>query len=66
MGESYDIVIKSKPGITGMWQANGRSDVGFAERCKLDVYYYDNWSIWLDIIIIVKTIKVVLRRDGAV
>lgn len=66
MGKYYETVIKSKPGITGMWQANGRSDVGFVERCKLDEYYYDNWSIWLDMIIIVKTIKVVLKKEGAV
>lgn len=66
MGKYYETVIKSKPGITGMWQANGRSDVGFIERCKLDEYYYDNWSIWLDMIIIVKTIKAVLKKEGAV
>ena len=65
MGEYYDTIIKSKPGITGMWQANGRSEVGFQDRCKLDEYYYDNWSIWLDVIIIVKTIKAVLGRKGA-
>lgn len=66
MGQYYETVIKSKPGITGMWQANGRSDVGFTDRCKLDEYYYDNWSIWLDMIIIVKTIKAVLKKEGAV
>ena len=65
MGDYYETIIKSKPGITGMWQANGRSEVGFEERCKLDVYYYDNWSIWLDVIIIIKTIKAVLERKGA-
>ncbi len=65
MGEAYETIIKSKPGITGMWQANGRSEVGFEDRCKLDVYYYDNWSIWLDVIIVVKTIKAVLARKGA-
>lgn len=66
MGKHYETIVKSKPGLTGMWQANGRSDVKFPERCKLDVYYYDNWSIWLDVIIIVKTIKAVLKKDGAV
>lgn len=66
MGNDYKTIIKSKPGITGMWQANGRSDIGFHERCKLDVYYYDNWSLKLDIIIIIKTIKAVLKHDGAV
>ena len=66
MGKDYETIVKSKPGITGMWQANGRSDIGFADRCKLDVYYYDNWSLKLDIIIIIKTIKAVLKHDGAV
>ena len=62
----YDSIIKCKPGITGMWQANGRSDVGFEERCKLDDYYYRNWSIGLDMIIIYKTIKAVLYGKGAI
>ncbi|MEE0778843.1 MAG: exopolysaccharide biosynthesis polyprenyl glycosylphosphotransferase [Massilimicrobiota sp.] len=61
----YHSIIKCKPGITGMWQANGRSDVGFIDRCKLDDYYYKNWSIGLDIIIIYKTIKSVIYGKGA-
>ena len=61
----YESIIKCKPGITGMWQANGRSDVGFIERCKFDDYYYKNWSISLDMIIIYKTIKSVLYGKGA-
>lgn len=65
MGIYYDSIIQCKPGITGMWQANGRSDVGFAERCKLDDYYFRNWTIWLDMIIIYKTIKSVLYGKGA-
>ena len=65
MGSHYKIIIKSKPGITGMWQANGRSAVGFEDRCKLDVYYYDNWSLWLDFIIVIKTIKSVVGKEGA-
>lgn len=61
----YDTIIKCKPGITGMWQANGRSDVGFEDRCKLDDYYYRNWTIGLDMIIIYKTIKSVIYGKGA-
>ena len=61
----YDSIIKCKPGITGMWQANGRSDVGFIDRCKLDDFYYRNWSIGLDMIIIYKTVKSVLYGKGA-
>lgn len=65
MGVYYQSVIKCKPGITGMWQANGRSDVGFKERLKLDDYYYRNWSLKLDVIIIYKTVKSVIYGKGA-
>lgn len=61
----YDSIIKCKPGITGMWQANGRSDVGFEDRCKLDDYYYKNWNFGLDLIIIYKTVKGVVYGKGA-
>lgn len=61
----YNSIIRCKPGITGMWQANGRSDVGFIDRCKLDDYYYRNWSLGLDMIIIYKTIKSVIYGKGA-
>lgn len=54
-----------KPGITGLWQVSGRSDISFDEWVKLDAYYIENWSLWLDIIIILKTIRVVLFKKGA-
>ena len=65
MGQYYNSIIKCKPGVTGMWQANGRSDVEFNYRCKLDDYYYHNWSIWLDFTIIYKTIKGVVYGKGS-
>ena len=61
----YDDIIKCKPGLTGMWQVSGRSDIGFKERCHLDEYYYRNWACWLDFTILVKTIKIVLYGNGA-
>lgn len=61
----YNSIIKCKPGITGMWQANGRNDVGFQDRCKLDDYYYRNWTLGLDMIIIYKTVKSVIYGKGA-
>ena len=61
----YDSVIKCKPGITGMWQANGRSDVGFEDRLKLDDFYYRNYSLKLDIVLVYKTIRGVLYGKGA-
>lgn len=58
--------LSMRPGITGMWQVSGRSDIqDFEEVVKLDVEYIDNWSIWLDIKILFKTIGVVLKGSGA-
>ncbi len=58
--------ISIKPGITGMWQINGRSAVNdFDEVVRLDTEYIDNWSIWLDIKILLKTLFVVFQRKGA-
>lgn len=57
--------LKARPGITGLWQISGRSDLGFEDMVKLDRYYLDNWSVRLDIEILLKTVYVVLRRQGA-
>lgn len=65
MGKYYNSIIQCKPGVTGMWQANGRSDVSFDYRCKLDDYYYRNWSIWLDFTIMYKTVKAVVYGKGS-
>ena len=65
MGEYADLILAVKPGITGLWQVSGRSDVDFATRAGMDAWYMKNWSIWNDIVIIIKTFKVVLVREGA-
>jgi undecaprenyl-phosphate galactose phosphotransferase len=65
IGEKIDMVLAVKPGITGLWQVSGRSEVDFNSRVDMDVWYTRNWNLWLDIVILVKTIKVVLFRDGA-
>jgi len=54
-----------KPGITGLWQVSGRSEIGFKEWMTLDLEYIDNWSLTLDVKIIIKTIIAVLSRKGA-
>jgi len=54
-----------KPGITGVWQASGRSDISFEQWVKMDLFYIENWSLWLDLQIIFKTIVVVFKRKGA-
>ena len=59
--------IAIKPGITGMWQVSGRSDItDFEEVVRLDKEYIENWNIGLDIKILFKTVLVVLRKDGSV
>lgn len=54
-----------KPGVTGLWQVSGRSDMPYNERVKLDMFYIENWSLWNDIIILVKTVFVMLFRKNA-
>lgn len=65
MGQYYEDVVACKPGLTGMWQSHGRSDVDFEHRLVLDEYYYRNWSFWLDVTILFKTVKQVLYGKGA-
>lgn len=64
-GEHKDLVLSVSPGLSGMWQVSGRSDTSYEERIFFDTYYIQNWSIWLDLWIIIKTVWVVLRRKGA-
>ncbi|MGD8373700.1 MAG: sugar transferase [Candidatus Woesebacteria bacterium] len=54
-----------KPGITGLWQVSGRSDLSFDQRVELELYYAQNWSFWLDIKILFKTISAVFNKSGA-
>jgi exopolysaccharide biosynthesis polyprenyl glycosylphosphotransferase len=58
-------LLTVRPGITGLWQVSGRSDVSYAERVRLDMYYIRNWSIWLDLELLMQTIPAVLRGRGA-
>ena len=54
-----------KPGITGLWQVSGRSNTSFEEWVRLDVYYIENWSLWLDFSIMIKTLWAIFKKDGA-
>jgi exopolysaccharide biosynthesis polyprenyl glycosylphosphotransferase len=60
-----DLILAVKSGLTGLAQVSGRRDISVEERRKLDLYYVQNWSIWLDLVIIVKTVRVVFGRGGA-
>ena len=53
------------PGMTGLWQVSGRADLSFNDLVRLDFYYVETWSIWLDLTILARTIPVVLSRRGA-
>ena len=64
MGEYAKIILKVKPGITGWWQVMGRNATSFKQRLHLDEYYISNWSIWLDIYIVIKTVWVLLKGQG--
>ena len=59
------VILSVKPGVTGLAVISGRKNIPFDERRKLDMYYAQNWSFWMDIVIILKTILKVLRQDGA-
>lgn len=63
--DEVDYYLLSKPGMTGLWQVSGRSDVDYETRVYLDAWYVKNWSMWNDIAILFKTIGVVLKKDGA-
>jgi exopolysaccharide biosynthesis polyprenyl glycosylphosphotransferase len=67
--EEYDLKhrrrLDMKPGITGLWQVSGRNRLTFEEMVRIDLYYIENWSLWLDLKIILLTLPAVLRGDGA-
>ena len=64
-GETYDLYTRVDPGITGLWQVSGRNDLDYAKRVDLDRYYVYNWSVWLDIYILIRTFPALLSRKGA-
>ena len=65
MADLGDTIVKAPPGITGLWQVSGRSDLTFQQRLRLDEYYVRNWSLWLDVIVMMKTAGVLARGRGA-
>ena len=64
-GKDYETFSSVKPGITGLWQVSGRSSTDYEERVELDVFYVNNWSIWMDFYIMFATINAVLLQRGA-
>ncbi len=65
MGDAYDVIVSTKPGLTGYWQVHGRNDVTFARRLELEKYYSEHYGFKMDVHIFFKTFKVVLIGRGA-
>jgi lipopolysaccharide/colanic/teichoic acid biosynthesis glycosyltransferase len=64
-GDRKEILMRVKPGLTGYWQVNGRQEISYAERIRMDTYYVENWSFWLDVKILLLTPLKVLKGEGA-
>ncbi len=64
-GSFQNLLLTVKPGLTGYWQVSGRQEVSYEERVKMDVFYIQNWSLWFDFKILLRTLWKVLKREGA-
>jgi Undecaprenyl-phosphate galactose phosphotransferase WbaP len=64
-GDKFSLYTKVIPGLTGLWQVSGRNNITYKERVSLDAYYVRNWSVWLDVYILLRTIWIVLTGEGA-
>jgi Undecaprenyl-phosphate galactose phosphotransferase WbaP len=64
-GPVLDLYLQVKPGLTGLWQVSGRNDTSYRQRTALDSSYIRNWTIWADLVVLLKTVRVVLCGHGA-
>jgi Undecaprenyl-phosphate galactose phosphotransferase WbaP len=64
-GPYYQLYTMVQPGITGLWQVSGRNNTTYQERVELDAYYVRNWSPWMDVYLLIRTIKIVIFAHGA-
>ena len=65
IGSFMDVITRVRPGLTGLWQVSGRNELLFEERLLLDEHYVKNWSLWMDIVIMMRTLRAVVRGEGA-
>jgi len=65
MNNFGETILLARPGITGLWQVSGRNEIDFEGRLRLESWYVRNWSLWLDIVLLIRTAGVVLARRGA-
>ena len=64
-GDQWQIYLRVRPGLTGLWQVSGRNQTTYDERVALDSFYVHNWSPWLDLVILARTVQTVVRGEGA-
>jgi len=64
-GDKIEEYLSVRPGVTGLWQASGRSETSYKQRVHLDSWYVNNWSIWTDIVVLIKTVIALTKRSGA-
>jgi Undecaprenyl-phosphate galactose phosphotransferase WbaP len=64
-GDQWELYQRVLPGLTGLWQVSGRNQTTYDERVALDAFYVHNWSPWLDLVILARTVQTVLRSEGA-
>lgn len=64
-GRLFSLYTRVRPGLTGLWQVSGRNTIPFAERIELDAFYVRNWSVWLDLYILMRTVRAVVGAEGA-
>jgi exopolysaccharide production protein ExoY len=62
-GRHAHVYFRARPGLTGMWQTSGRNRVSYAIRVQRDCYYVRKWSLWLDVMLLIKTVPAVLNFD---
>ena len=65
IGESQKEILRVTPGMTGPWQVSGRNDTSFQERVSMDANYVHNWSVWIDVVLLARTVKILIFRAGA-
>jgi lipopolysaccharide/colanic/teichoic acid biosynthesis glycosyltransferase len=63
--ENLQEILQVKPGLSGLWQVQGRNELSFEERIYLDKWYIKNWSLWMDFVVLMKTIKIVIAGKGS-
>ncbi|MCL4136649.1 UNVERIFIED_CONTAM: hypothetical protein GTU68_052458 [Idotea baltica] len=64
-GSFLSYYLTMTPGMSGLWQVSGRTDTTYEERVRLDVWYSKNWTLWVDVVVLIKTCKTLLNRHGA-